>query len=64
MAVDVDDGDHLEESHDHEPDGSSEGVKHLQPILAGTRCEDQSDEEAKCAYYTWEPYNVILSSVL
>lgn len=49
MPINVDDGDHLQQGDDDEPDGAGERVEHLEPVLAGARREDQAHEETESA---------------
>jgi hypothetical protein len=49
VSVDVNHRNHLHEGDDDESECASERVKHLQPILARARREDESNDEAEQA---------------
>lgn len=46
MSVDVHDGDGFEEGDEDQTGGSSKGIKDLDPVLARSRHEQQSDQVA------------------
>ena len=52
VAVDVGDNDDLEEADDDETDCASEGVKRLEPVLAGAGAEHETDQEGDGAHHT------------
>jgi len=47
VSVDEDHGYHLHQGHHHEANGAGKGVEHLEPVLAGTCAEDETDNEAE-----------------
>ena len=56
MSIYINNGNHFQQSDDHEADGAGEGVEHLEPVLARARREDQTHEETHSAYETCDEW--------
>lgn len=52
MAINIDNGNHFHESYNDQTDCTGKRVEHLEPILASTCTEDETDNEAEKTHHS------------
>lgn len=52
MTIYINNSYHFHKSNNHQTNCSGKGVKHLQPILASTCTEDETDNEAEKTHHS------------